>query len=442
MARVFRVWTRDEVYWVPATSGCQTKEEAIAKLGLTGGYQVSTQFTGDLTAQEYIAQQKAETAPTTPTPTTPTPTTPTTPPLAGVPTETTTEYKDWSYLVTVKDRIEQQVEAYNKANKTSFSIDREGIKEYLDKIGATEKTQGNILVVYDLWDSYQGYLDYYPTVNAPKPKDFADYLANMEQWTAQYSPSAIATQREREFDTWSRYARKYGDPDDWYPTDIDDFYANYEAAQEQLAKWQETAGVEEAEFTDEQVREWNDFKAYASASGEITDWFPVSIEDYYNNYDQAQQQLATWKERYGEEVAEQEEAEKYEISPAEKLRRQEEGYAESRYAAQERYRETPQYQPPFTQWMQGQEDFSGALQEFTEREYPSLRSEFQATQPPLTGYPTREGARAEKVRREQVWKGWLSGMTPEIEQRYWGQRPAERGERLWMQAPTMRTANW
>jgi len=145
--------------------------------------------------------------------------------------------------------------------------------------------------------------------------------------------------------------------------------------------------------------------------------------------------LGVWQQQAGE-------VEKYEVDPAEAARRREESYAESRVAAGERYRETPQYQPQFAQWLGEQGQFSGALEQFVESQYPSLRSEFQATQPRPTGFATPEAARTEAARREQAWQGWLGGRTPELEQEYMGQRPAQRGERLWMQAPTMRTANW
>lgn len=378
--------------------------------------------------------------PTAPTPTTPTPTTPT-PPTGETPTTPTAEYPDWSHLATFKERLEQQIEAYNKSQGTSFSIDKAGITEYLDKIGANERTRTSILTNYDtatqLESSYQDYLTKYQEMGTPKATDFAHYLANFEQWYTEYQAGLTEDERARvrEYETWLDYARKYGGIDEQYPVDIDDFYDNPDIYQQQLATWQQQAAEKEVEYTDDQIREWNNYRDYASQFRELGDWLPVDIEDYFANYDQAQQQLRGW-ERQGAEV------ERLGVLPEEAARRREEAYEESRYAAEERYRETPQYQAPFTQWAQDQAGFSRALQEYTEREFPSLRSEFQATQPRLTGFPTREAARAEAGRREQAWTGWLGGMAPEIEQRYWGQRPAERGERFWMQQPTMRAINW
>ena len=69
-------------------------------------------------------------------------------------------------------------------------------------------------------------------------------------------------------------------------------------------------------------------------------------------------------------------------------------------------------------------------------------SKFKLTQPELTGYPTREEARAEAARRESGFQAWLPGQVPELEQKYWAQRPEQRGERLWMQSPNTRMVNW
>lgn len=436
----YRVTRADGSYsWIQATS----KSEASQKVRYVGEMIKAVKQVDE----SDVPSEAGGTTPTTPTPTTPTPTTPTPTTPTGGTTTPTTDYKDWSHLATFKERLEQQIEAYNKSQGTSFSIDKAGITEYLDKIGANERTRNSILSNYDtvtqLESSYQDYLTKYQEMGTPAAKDFADYLANYEQWYTEYQAGLTEGERARvrEFDEWWRYGRKYGGLDDQYPVDIDDFYDNYDLYQQQLVGWKQQAEEVEAEYTDEQVGEWNAFKDYMGYR-EPGEWYPVDIADYFENWDKAQQSLSTWQQRYEEGEAERVAGEEYALDPEEAERRREEAYAESRYAAEERYRETPQYQAPFTQWFQDQAGFSGALQAFTEREYPSLKSEFQATQPRLTGFPTREEARAEATRREQAWGGWLPGKTPEIEQRYWGQRPAARGERLWMQQPTLRTANW
>jgi len=380
----------------------------------------------------------------TPTPTTPTPT-PTTPtPTTTTPTTTapTGEYKDWSYLANFGERLEQQIEAYNTANKTSFKFDEAGIKAYLDKIGANDKTKTSILNSLGQYQeaqaSYESYLDYYPTVGAPKPKDFPDYLAHFEEWMASWGPEAIATkegleatERTREYDAWWRYARKYGETGDWYPVNEDDFFNNYDTAQALLTKWQGMAEETEVEYTDEQQQEWafiKDYMGYREAGEE----YPLDIEDYFANPDKWQQSLATWQQRAGEAEAEGLEEEEYTQWSRE----------QTKYAAQERYGEAPMYPETFTAWLNQQGQFSGALEKYVESQYPSLRSQFEAQAGRLTGFPTREEARAEATRREAGFQSWLGGEVPGLKQEYWAQRPAERGERPYMQSPNVREYNW
>lgn len=386
--------------------------------------------------------------PTTPTPTTPTPTTPTptTPPAGG--TTPTLSAADVRKAQTVKDRIDQQVADYNVANKTSYDIE-----QYLDALmsgkgGAqiTQATRDSILRQYNhvvtqleqLGVDYQDYLAFQKdNPNMPIPQNVNDYALHYEQWLGnmQFYQLGYTQEQIDNYDRFSAFASQYGDLNDYRPKDLADFLANYDKAQTQLNTWTQEAGPEATGFTDNQVREYYAFKDYASQYGEPGEWFPVDIGDFFANYDQAQQQLGVWQQ-----VAE--DVEKYQISPEEALRRQEEAYARTQYAAKEAFGETPEYQPAFAQWMGGQEQFSGALQQYVEREYPSLKSEFQATQPTLTGFPTREEARAEAARRESGWQAWLTERTPELEQEYWSQRPLERGERPYMYSPAMVAKNW
>jgi len=384
---------------------------------------------------------------TTPARTTETPTTPPATPPATTQT-TTTEYRDLSHLAVVKDRLEQQIEDYNTTHGTEFSLDKKGVTEYLNTIGASDRTKATLLKVYDFWDNYQSYIKSAPNLGAPIPKNFADYLGHMFEWAATYSKEAIvarqeeeAIERAREFDIWWDYARKYGETGHWRPVNVEDFYNNYDKAQELLTKWKAMADEKEVEYTDEQRREWALVRDYASYR-EPGEEYPLDIEDYFANRDKWQQVLTTWQQRAGEAEIEKTEREEYALSPEEAAKRREEAYAESRYAAQERYRTAPEYSSAFIPWIKGQEQFSSALESFTERQYPSLVSSFKATQPRLTGFPTREEARAEATRREQAFRAWLPTQVAGLEEKYWAQRPAQRGERLWMQQPTMRTVNW
>jgi len=191
----------------------------------------------------------------------------------------------------------------------------------------------------------------------------------------------------------------------------------------------------QAGYTDIQARDYKLWKRYESEYGEVTDWTPANIQDWLANLTVAQQQLDAWKQTAGE-------VDEYILDPAEAARRREEAYAESRYAAEERYREQPMYSETFTGWIQGQSETSQALQAYIKSEYPSLQAEYKAGVGALTGFPTREEARAEAGRRETGWEAWLEERLPETTQEYYSQRPYQRGERYRDYSPTHRTTNW
>jgi len=345
---------------------------------------------------------------------------------------------DAQTALTTKGRLDQQLADYNTEHKTSY-----GLEEYLDAlmgaeegVAITQRTRDNLSQQYE----YGSYLEFLTTrkgKNYPTPQNLRDYLLHIAEWesNATYYNMGYTQQQIDSFSAFQAYGFKYGNLEDYSPKDLADYLANYDKAQQQLDTWKQEAGPEAVGFTDAQIQEFNAYKQYYYQYGEPGELVPVDVGDFLNRYDEYQQQLGVWQQRAAE-------VEEYELPPEEAARRREEAYEEGRYAAEERYGEPPQYQPPFTQWLGEQGQFSGALEKFVESQYPSLRSEFQATQPRLTGFPTREEARAEATRREQAWQGWLPGQAPGMYQEYMGQRPAQRGERLWMQAPTLRTANW
>ena len=231
---------------------------------------------------------------------------------------------------------------------------------------------------------------------------------------------------------------------------------------------------EKPTYTDAQNREYNTYKRYASAYGDPKDWYPVNTKDYFDNYDVTQEQLNEWKQEEkeagtkrkeleteraeyerqqaadrAEQQAKRAEYEKWALSPEEQARRREESHqagleakARAEYARQEAYGEAPGYQEPFSQWLQTQGDQSQYLRDYIESKYPSLRTQYEATQPRLTGYPTREEARAEAERRETGFKAWLPAQLPTVEAEFWGQAPAQRGERPQVYSPRSRYIAW
>jgi len=197
--------------------------------------------------------------------------------------------------------------------------------------GGTEPTA-------DQQADYQNYLALLDTSLGdflPHPKDINDFLPHADEWFAQFN------ELKRGYQTYQTYYSGYGTSSDWKPVDIYDYYSHYDKAQPYLTKWQGLAEEKEAEYTDDQLREYYLYKDYAQQYADIADWLPVDIADYFANPDITNQQMRTWSRKSTAE-------EEYELSPAEAARRREESYAEGRYAAQERYGEAPMYPETFT----------------------------------------------------------------------------------------------
>ena len=321
---------------------------------------------------------------------------------------------------------------YSRATPISELPPATGEERFNPPGGATE---------VDAWAEafahYQEFVKAHPDLSLPVYRDSNNYRLHEAEWLENlpYYQAGYGYDQIDSFTDVMAYASRYGDIEDDTPKNLLDYLENYDRYQQQYESWRQEAGPEATGFTDAEIREYKDYEQWYYEHGKPGDPKPVDVGDYITNYETYQKQLKIWQQ-------EATEAEQYEIDPAEKLRRQEEAYKESRYAAEERYGETPRYSEAFTGWKEQQGQFSNALTEFIESEFPSLRSQFEAGLPPLTGYPTREEARAESASREKGLQAWLGGQTPELEQKYWGQRPAQRGERLYMQSPNVRTINW
>jgi len=330
---------------------------------------------------------------------------------------------------------------------------------------------------------YLAFIKQYPDLGLPIPQNINDFIAHQAEWEALYAPPEEPEPEEpepgehgyqynddqiREYYTYRNYASAYGDLRDWYPNDIEDYFKNYDVAQEQLNEWkQEEKDQEKPTYTDAQNREYNTYRRYASAYGDPNDWYTLDIKDYFDNYDLAREQLTKWQQeeidkgvkqteyeaeqtkQKAEYEAKQAEYEKWALSPEEQARRREEGYqsalesrARAEYAAREAYGEAPEYRTSFSNWLQTQGSQSQYLKDYIENKYPSLRTQYEATQPRLTGYPTREEARAEAERREAGFKAWLPAQLPTVEAEFWGQAPAQRGERPQVYNPRSRYIAW
>ncbi|MCJ7805897.1 hypothetical protein MUP46_04630 [Patescibacteria group bacterium] len=406
----------------------------------------------ELTQAQSIAKQRGASltpiagAPTpTPTPTTTTPTTTTPTTKAGVGIgQTSAEYR--ANLTKAYDQylaFLQTPQGQGQPIPTSMADFQSRILgnhpwSYFDTL-PTQTTPGGTTTPTADQASYDKYLAYIKTHQSwPTPKDINDYLAHRNLWEANgdfYDAGFNDTQIQN-YNAFQGFASKYGNLNDWYPENIADYLENYDKAQQQLNTWRQEAGPEAAGFTDDQIREFNAFKDYASQYGKAGEWFPVDIGDFFANYDKAKGQLTTWQQQAGA-------VEEYELTPEEAARRREESYQRSQVAAGEAYHETPMYSETFAKEIQQWAgSMSGALRGFAENQFPSLRAKYEAGVGQMKGYSTPEEARAEAARRASGFEAWLPKQVPELKQQYYEQRPYARGERYQEQSPTLRAVNW
>lgn len=261
------------------------------------------------------------------------------------------------------------------------------------------------------YEAYLAFLKEYPDMGLPAPKDIDDYFANKDEWQDDYVPPEPAP------------------PEPTPP---------------------EEPG---REYTEEEKREYYTYRNYASVYGDPNDWYPLNIEDYFKNWDTAQEQLGEWQSEELKSTTEQEqyerereEAEAWALSPEEAARRREESYEysqwakeRSEYAAQEAYHETPEYGQSFSDWFGSTASKSQPLQSFIKGMFGELKTEYQAGLPTLTGFPTREEARAEAERRETGFERWLPKQMQGLKQQFWAQAPWQREERPGTFAPRVRS---
>lgn len=197
------------------------------------------------------------------------------------------------------------------------------------------------------YDAYLKFINDNPGIGLPVPKDIDDYFANRETWIGQYSAEATEgeTTEHKEGGTpesagyhWDIRRNGWVGPGDVFIP---------RGTNEWLSKFEPEKG--ETEYSDEDVREYYTYRRYASSYGERDDWYAVSLEDYYNNWDVAQEQLTAWKdvatEKEQEEIdaqAEKDYREQFQLSPEEAARRREESYLYTQWI-REKNREAAEY---------------------------------------------------------------------------------------------------
>ena len=178
MARVYLVKYNGQNIWIPESGDCEDGDAAAAKVtGCKPGYNcfVSTRFTGNLTPQEYIAQQQAaETAPSpTPSPTPSPAPAPTTPPPAPSPAPTTTTTLPQPTLQQMTD------------NATGWS-GTFGVPGYVG--GFVGVTPGTPQAEWDEYTRYVAAQEQYPNVLPPAP-NINEYENIRAQFTGGGTPS-------------------------------------------------------------------------------------------------------------------------------------------------------------------------------------------------------------------------------------------------------------
>jgi len=284
----------------------------------------------------------------------------------------------------------------------------------------------------DEYNAYMAYIEEHPDGGFPIPENLEDYYNNKDRWAEEQAqePSAPTQEQIGEYHNYLDYIKAHPDAELTTPFDIYDYL---EHRDEWAPSWMEEEptpwpDVPEPYYSDEEVREYNTYLDYRSRFGDPDDWRPVDIEDYFRKWDIAQEQLGEWKTE-----------EQYQLSPEEQARRREESYARSQYAAQEAYHETPEYGESFSNWFGTQGTKSQPLQSFIEGMFGKLQTEYQAGLPTLTGFPTREEARAEAEKRQTGFEAWLPQQIPAVEEQFWAQSPRQRWEAPGTFAPRIRT---
>lgn len=288
------------------------------------------------------------------------------------------------------------------------------------------------------YEAYLAALEQYPDSGLPVPKDIDDYFENKDKWLEEYVPPTpeptpeeeereYTDEEKREYYTYRNYASSYGDPNDWYPLNIEDYFKNWNIAQEQLGEWHS----EELEREGEQAE-------YEREREEAEQW-GLSPEESARRREESYE-YSQWLRERSREAAE------HELGPEEAARRREESYEYSlwskeraKYGALEAYRETPEYGQTFSSWFSSEASKSQPLQAFIEGMFGKLRTEYQAGLPRLTGFPTREEARAEAGKREAGFEAWLPKQLPGLEEKFWEQPPWKREERPGLFAPRIRS---
>lgn len=252
---------------------------------------------------------------------------------------------------------------------------------------------------------YNAYLVFLRTPEGqgfPVPSDMADYFTHVDEWSGGGVPPETewSVAQKSAYERYKMYSALFREPTDFYARNIQNFFDNYDVANEQLDEWQTEASRD--------YQEYRDLAGYRKPG----DLYYPSLDDFIVHYNQAQEQQDIWLGLYETAQTEQGQLDEY--------------YEQQR---QEAFRPDVQYGPAFYQRQEALKGESVYYQSWMRNMFPELQRRFQATQPRPVGYPTRGEARAAAGETEKVWEQYLDVQKPKLRQEFYGQRPWDRGER-------------
>ena len=258
----------------------------------------------------------------------------------------------------------------------------------------------------------------------PVPSSMVDYFTHLDEWSGGTSPETPDTEwsasQNAAYERYKMYSALYREPNDFYARTIQNFFDNYDVAGEQLNEWESDASAEYQQYRDYVGYRWQ---------GE---WYAGSLDDFVTNYTHAQKQIDKWITAYG--TAQTEQAEQDAYYDVQRARSDE--------AAREAYRPEVQYGPAFYQKQEALGGESVYYQDWMRNMFPELQRRFQATQPAPVGYPTRAEARTAAGQTAEKWGQYLGVQAPELREEFYSQKPWDRGERPQYYQPPVRQVSY
>ena len=227
-----------------------------------------------------------------------------------------------------------------------------------ERFGAAEPVQEPTAEPVDPWqeafEKYQEFVKANPNLNLPVYKDANDYRLHEAEWLENlpYYQAGFSQDQIDSYPRFGAFGNKYGNLNDKYPKNLLDYLENYDEFQQQLNIWIQEAGPEATGFTDDEVRQFLDYKQWYYQYGKPGDPVPVDVGDFLTNQAEYQNQLKIWQQQAAE-------VEEYEVDPAEAARRRDEAYMRQQYIPKSPFREIRNINNPFNRGCKSKQDSLG-----------------------------------------------------------------------------------